>query len=188
LLRPWRKLFCLVSKAFGFVGESFFEGNGLFETAANLHDTTSCLRVLTVGFALSIPDVVTRQSVSKLPDIKFEHHQRRAGLDASQVIVACSGNARGAASNSGPGLAGFGFMRSERIAPHLFGPSTKPILCGILSSRRSSLQAVQPHVGSPRWQRQKSFQPPLNRIFSVPRSFFRRGLVTGSGQMTSLDC
>jgi hypothetical protein len=41
------------AEAFCFFGKSFFKRLGLFE-AATLHDTTSCLRVLTVGLMVPI--------------------------------------------------------------------------------------------------------------------------------------
>jgi hypothetical protein len=48
----WPKLGSLGFHFFGKGVQSISKGNGLFETAAMLHDTTS-LRVLTAGFAIS---------------------------------------------------------------------------------------------------------------------------------------
>ncbi|MDA9526470.1 hypothetical protein XI06_40520 [Bradyrhizobium sp. CCBAU 11434] len=52
-LRTWGKGFGFFTEAFGFLGEAFFKGSGLLESAAPLHDTTSSLRVLTAGFEFS---------------------------------------------------------------------------------------------------------------------------------------
>ena len=45
----WEGFGCF-SEAFGFLGKAFFKRNGLLESAASLHDTTSSLRVLTAVF------------------------------------------------------------------------------------------------------------------------------------------
>ena len=50
LLRTWGEGLGLFSEAFGFLGKAFFKGNGLLESTASLHDTTSSLRVLTAEF------------------------------------------------------------------------------------------------------------------------------------------
>jgi len=52
------KQFGFGAEAFCFFGKSLFKGLGLYETAT-LHDTTSCLRVLTVGF--TVPIVICRR-------------------------------------------------------------------------------------------------------------------------------
>jgi hypothetical protein len=51
------QFFRLCSKAFGFLIETFREGQDVLETAT-LHDTTSLLRVLTVG--LQVPIIIYR--------------------------------------------------------------------------------------------------------------------------------
>jgi hypothetical protein len=48
----WKQL-GFSAEAFCFFGKSLFKRLGLFETST-LHDTTSCLRVLTVGFTIPI--------------------------------------------------------------------------------------------------------------------------------------
>jgi hypothetical protein len=52
----------------------------------------------------------------------------------------------------------------------------------VATARRSSLSGSH-------WLRvPKFFVPGLETDFLFPRWFFRRGLVIGTGQMTSLDC
>ena len=48
--RTWGKGLSFCSEAFGCLGKARFKGNGLLESAAALHDTTSSLRVLTAEF------------------------------------------------------------------------------------------------------------------------------------------
>lgn len=55
-LRARWKQFGFSSQAFCFFGKSFFKRLGLSETATQ-HDATSCIRVLTVGFCSSDPNM-----------------------------------------------------------------------------------------------------------------------------------
>jgi hypothetical protein len=50
------KQFGFGSQALCFFGKTFFKGLGLFEEARQ-HDTISCIRVLTVGFCSSDPNM-----------------------------------------------------------------------------------------------------------------------------------
>jgi hypothetical protein len=54
--RAWWKQFGFNSQALCFLRKSLFKGSGLFETATQ-HDTISCIRVLTVGFCSSDPNM-----------------------------------------------------------------------------------------------------------------------------------
>jgi hypothetical protein len=53
LMVAWREFFSFRPEAFDLLFETIWERQNVFEPAT-LHDTTSCLRVLTVGFAVPI--------------------------------------------------------------------------------------------------------------------------------------
>jgi hypothetical protein len=62
------------AQALRFFGKAGFKGLGLFEMAAMLHDTTSCLRVLTAGFSISDPNMPQAGS-----QFQSEHFKLGAG-------------------------------------------------------------------------------------------------------------
>jgi hypothetical protein len=64
-----RKQFGFGSQALCFFGKAGFKGLGLFETSTQ-HDTTSCLRVLTVGFCSSDPNM-------QMPGRQFQSEQNQ---------------------------------------------------------------------------------------------------------------
>jgi hypothetical protein len=78
------KQFGFGSQALCFFGKAGFKGLGWFETAT-LHDTTSCLRVLTVGFSISDPNMQSQGGQFHSAQISIDLRQWSAQTTGGQI-------------------------------------------------------------------------------------------------------
>ena len=86
MLRTVREGFGLFAKALRFFGKTLFEGDGVLETTAALHDTTSFLRVLTAGLEFPIPKMpIAGLRFQLVPYSPYVWHDKRFHCAAKRI-------------------------------------------------------------------------------------------------------
>ena len=78
LMVAWRELFSFRPEAFDLLVETMRERQNVFEPAT-LHDTTSCLRVLAVGFCSSNPNMPRRAGQFQSEQFTVSHRAEPKG-------------------------------------------------------------------------------------------------------------